>query len=168
MSYFPITMEHSFIFHLLAALLVLIGLAGIVLPALPGVPVILAGLLLSAWADGFAHVGWPTLTVLGVLTLLSFLADLLATALGAKAGGASKPAIYGSLAGSVAGLFFLPVGLLAGPFLGALAGQYLHERRLGNAARVGLYTWLGLALGVALKLGLALGMLGLFALAWWW
>lgn len=154
-------------FHLVGALLVLAGLLGIILPALPGIPMIFAGLLLSAWGDGFTHIGWPTLLVLALLTLLSFVADLLATALGVKAAGASRLALYGSVAGSVAGLFFMPVGLLAGPFVGALIGQYLHDRQLAKAARVGLYSWLGLLLGVALKLGLAAAMLLLFALGWW-
>lgn len=160
-------MELSFIFKILAAICILAGLAGIVLPMLPGVPLVFAGLLLVAWSDGFVHVGWPTLLVLGGLTALSVLVDLLATALGARAGGASRLAVWGSVIGSLAGLFFLPVGLLAGPFLGAMAGEYLHGRRLGLAAKVGLATWLGLLASVALKLGLALGMLLLFATAWW-
>ena len=160
-------MDNSFIFHILAAILVLIGIAGVILPALPGIPLVFAGLLLSAWADGFANVGWPTLVILAVLTLLSFVVDVLSTAIGAKGAGASRQAIIGSLVGSVAGLFFMPVGFLAGPFLGALIGEYLHSRQLGLATKVGVATWIGLVLGVALKLALALGMLGLFALGWW-
>lgn len=160
-------MGNPFIFHAIAVILVLLGVAGVILPALPGIPLIFAGLLLSAWADGFAHVGWPILTVLALLTAISFVVDLVATAIGAKHGGASRLAIVGSVVGSVVGLFFMPVGLLVGPFAGALIGEYLHSRRLGHATRVGLFTWLGLILGVALKLGLAFGMLLIFALGWW-
>lgn len=157
----------AFIFYALAVVLVLVGLAGIVLPALPGLPLVFAGLLLAAWVDGFEHVGWVMLTLLGLLTLVSFAIDLLSSAIGAKGMGASRLAIAGSLLGSLLGLLFLPWGLLLGPFLGALGGEYLHSRRLGLATRVGLATWLGMVLGVALKLGLGLAMLGLFALAWW-
>jgi uncharacterized protein YqgC (DUF456 family) len=157
----------AFILYLLAALLVLVGLAGVVLPALPGLPLVFAGLLLAAWADGFQHVGWIMLTVLGLLMVVSFAVDLLSSAVGAKGMGASRLAIAGSLLGSVAGLLFLPWGLLLGPFVGALIGEYLHSRKLGLATRVGLATWLGMVLGVALKLGLGLAMLGLFGLAWW-
>ncbi|MNM60132.1 hypothetical protein D3C81_714030 [compost metagenome] len=64
------------------------------------------------------------------------------------------------------GLFFMPIGLFVGPFAGALLGEYLHGRKLGQATKVGLGTWLGIVLGVALKLGLAMTMIGLFAAAW--
>jgi uncharacterized protein YqgC (DUF456 family) len=160
-------MDTAFIFHMIAVVLVLAGLAGIVLPALPGVPLVFAGLLLSAWADGFHHVGWPMLLVLAGLTLLSLLVDVAATALGAKGVGASRLAIAGALAGTVAGLFFMPIGLLAGPFVGAWLGEYWHGRHLGRATAVGLGTWLGIVLGTASKLAIALAMLVLFALAWW-
>lgn len=154
-------------FHLLAALLVLLGIAGVLLPALPGVPLVFAGLLLSAWADGFDRVGWVALTLLGGLTLVSVLVDIASSALGAKGLGASRLAMAGAVLGSLLGLLMLPWGVLAGPFIGALAGEYLHSRRLGLATKVGLATFLGLVIAVALKLGLVMAMLGIFALAWW-
>lgn len=159
-------MDYSFILYLLAALLVIVGIAGVILPALPGLPLVFAGLLVAAWADGFTRVGWLPLVVLGVLTALSIVVDVLATTLGAQRLGASRMALAGSVLGTVAGLFFMPIGLFVGPFLGALFGEYLHGRRLGQATRVGFGTWLGIVLGVALKLGLAVAMLGVFAIAW--
>lgn len=159
-------MDPTFIYYMVAGLLVLLGLAGVVLPALPGMPLLFAGLLLAAWADGFQRVGWVMLTLLGVLTLLSFLVDFLATVFGAKRVGASRKALWGSLLGSVAGLFFMPIGLFVGPFVGALAGEYWHGQQLQQATRVGLGTWLGIILGTAAKLALALAMVGLFAAAW--
>jgi uncharacterized protein YqgC (DUF456 family) len=151
----------------LAAVLVIVGLAGVVLPALPGLPVVFVGMLLAAWADGFEHVGVVILVVLGLLTLLSFAIDFWATAHGAKRVGASRKAIVGAVIGTFAGLFvFPPFGLFVGPFAGALIGELLHKRDLGNAARVGFGTWLGLVLAIVLKLGLAFAMLGLFAFAW--
>ncbi|MFZ6695033.1 DUF456 domain-containing protein [Stenotrophomonas acidaminiphila] len=159
-------MDYSFILYLLAALLVIVGIAGVILPALPGLPLVFAGLLVAAWADGFTRVGWLPLVVLGVLTALSIVVDVLATTLGAQRLGASRMALAGSVLGTVAGLFFMPIGLFVGPFLGALLGEYLHGRRLGQATRVGFGTWLGIVLGVALKLGLAVAMFGVFAIAW--
>lgn len=159
-------MDYSFILYLLAALLVIVGIAGVILPALPGLPLVFAGLLVAAWADGFTRVGWLPLVVLGVLTALSIVVDVLATTLGAQRLGASRMALAGSVLGTAAGLFFMPIGLFVGPFLGALLGEYLHGRRLGQATRVGFGTWLGIVLGVALKLGLAVAMLGVFAIAW--
>src|SRR5690606_8730881 len=140
--------------------------AGVVLPALPGVPLVFLGLLLAAWADGFSHVGWPVLLLLAGLTTLSLVADLLATVLGAQRVGASRQALWGTFSGSLAGLLFMPWGLLLGPLLGALLGEYWHGRQLGHATRVGLGTWLGIVLGAALKMGLALAMLGFFAFGW--
>lgn len=160
-------MDTSFIFYLIAGLLVAVGVAGVILPALPGLPLVFAGLLLAAWTNDFQRVGWLVLTVLGLLTVLSIIVDVVSSALGAKGVGASRKAMIGAVIGSLAGLVFMPWGLLLGPFVGALAGEYLHSRQLGLAAKVGVATWLGILIGTALKLGLAVAMLGLFALAWW-
>ncbi|MEN5427257.1 DUF456 domain-containing protein [Stenotrophomonas pennii] len=159
-------MDLSFILYLIAALCIALGIAGIVLPALPGIPLVFLGLLLAAWADGFVHVGWPVLAVLAVLTVLSFVVDILATVVGAQRVGASRKALWGTFAGSIAGLFFMPVGLFLGPLLGALLGEYWHSRELGRSTKVGLATWLGILLGMALKVALLVAMLGLFAFAW--
>lgn len=165
-------MEASALYYLIAAALIVIGLAGTVLPALPGLPLVFAGMLLAAWAGGFQQVGIPMLVLLGVLTLVSLVVDFWATALGAKRVGASRKAILGAVLGTFAGLFFGPPGLLLGPFAGALGGELMHRRSLGgrnigDAAKIGFGTWLGILFGVVLKLGLAFTMLGLFALAWW-
>ncbi|MFT4256786.1 MAG: DUF456 domain-containing protein [Pseudoxanthomonas sp.] len=146
--------------------MMLVGILGVVLPALPGLPLVFAGMLLAAWTDGFQRIGWVTLTVLGLLTVLSIAADLFATAVGAKKVGASRKAVAGSILGTFAGLLFLPWGLFIGPFAGALIGELWHGRQWRKATQVGFGTWLGLALGVVLKLGLAFAMLGLFVFAW--
>lgn len=144
----------------------LVGVAGTILPALPGVPLVFAGMFLAAWAGDFELVGPAMLVVLGLLTLLSIVVDFVAAALGAKRVGASRLALIGAVVGTFAGLFFGPLGLLAGPFVGALIGELIHVRELRQATRVGFGTWLGIVLGTVLKLGLAFGMLGLFAFAW--
>lgn len=159
-------MELQSLYYALAVILVLVGVAGVILPALPGLPLVFAGMLLAAWAGDFQQIGWVTLVVLGLLTLLSIAADLFATMVGAQRVGASKKALLGTVIGTFAGLFFMPVGLLAGPFIGALLGELWHSREIGQAAKVGLGTWLGILLGTVLKLGLAFAMLGLFAFAW--
>lgn len=165
-------MDHATAFYLLAALLIIVGLVGTVLPALPGLPLVFGGMLLAAWADGFRHIGVPMLVLLGLLTLFSLGIDLWATAHGAKRVGASRLAVVGAMIGTLGGLVFGPFGLLVGPFAGALAGELLHRRslareHLGQAAKIGFGTWFGIVLGTALKLALAFAMLGLFALAWW-
>ena len=165
-------MDSTALYYVIAAALIVIGLIGTILPALPGLPLVFAGMLLAAWAGNFEQVGIAMLVFLGGLTLLSIAVDFWATAMGAKRVGASRKAIIGAMLGTFAGLFFGPIGLLLGPFAGALAGELLHRRSLGgsdlgDAAKIGFGTWIGILFGVVLKLGLAFAMLGLFALAWW-
>ena len=157
-----------YLLWVLVAVLVLIGLAGTLLPALPGVPLIFLGLLLAAWLDNFQRIGWPTLTTLGVLTALAVGVDLLATILGARRVGASKLALLGAMFGSVVGLFFGLIGIFIFPFVGAVVGELIARREMGQAAKVGVATWLGLLLGALAKLALALTMIGVFALAYFW
>ena len=159
-------MDIQIVYYVVAVLLVLIGLAGTVLPAIPGLPLMFAGMLLAAWAGSFVQIGPITLTLLGFLTLLSLAMDFWVTALGAKRVGASKQAIIGASVGTFVGLFFGVWGLFLGPFAGAALGEMQHQRHLGQAAKVGLGTWVGLVFGVVLKLGLACTMLGIFAFAW--
>lgn len=158
-------MDPQNIYYLIAALLVLAGLAGTVLPALPGVPLMFGGMLLAAWAGNFEQVGWWVIVVLGFLTALSVIVDLLATAMGAKRVGASRLALVGAVAGTVIGLFFGIIGILAGPFVGALVGELIHGRQVRQATRVGFGTWVGILVGTVLKIGLAFAMLGIFAFA---
>lgn len=159
------------LYYLLAAIVIAVGLLGTVLPILPGLPLVFGGMLLAAWAGGFERIGVATIVVLGVLTLFSLAIDFWATAMGARRVGASRKAVLGAVLGTIAGLPFGPLGLFAGPFAGALAGELLHRRKLGrrdvgDAARIGFGTWLGIVLGVVLKLGVAFAMIGLFVLAW--
>jgi uncharacterized protein YqgC (DUF456 family) len=151
---------------ILAIALVLVGIAGAVLPALPGVPLVFVGLLLGAWIDGFHKVGWVTMTILGLLTLVSFAVDLLASGLGAKKSGASKLAVAGSAVGTLVGLFFGIPGLILGPFVGAVAGELAARRGSSQAMRAGLGTWLGLLVGMAGRLALIFAMVGIFVTAY--
>ena len=160
-------MDPTLFWYVVATVLVLVGLAGVILPALPGLPLVFIGMLVAAWAGDFERIGVVPLVLLGLLTLLSIVADFVATAAGAKRVGAGPIAVWGAALGTLAGLFFGPIGLLAGPFLGALLGELWHTRALRRATHVGLATWVGLLLGTVLQLALAFAMLGLFVLAWW-
>lgn len=136
------------------------------LPALPGAPLVFLGLLLAAWAEGFEKVGWFTLVVLGALTLLTFAVDLFAASLGAKRVGASWLALAGAGAGMIVGLFFSLPGIILGPFVGAMLGEYAARRNWAQARKAGFGTWLGLLVGIAGKLTLIFTMVGIFALAY--
>jgi uncharacterized protein len=150
----------------LAGILVLVGLAGTILPMLPGVPFVFGGLLIAAWIGDFQRIGWPTITILAILTALAMLVDFVATMLGAKRAGASKLALMGAAIGSIVGIFFGLVGIFIFPFVGAVIGEYLQHQKLGNAGKVGVATWLGLLFGALAKLALALTMIGVFAIAY--
>ncbi len=154
------------VWMLLAAVLVCIGIAGSVLPALPGVPLVFAGLALAAWAGDFARVSGVTVAILGLLTVLSLIVDFAASALGARRVGATKLAVAGALIGTFAGIFLGLPGLLLGPFIGAVAGELVSHGRMEQAARAGAATWVGLIFGTLAKLALVFTMLGVFALAY--
>ena len=147
----------------LAVALVCVGVAGSVLPALPGVPLVFAGLVLAAWVGDFERVSWVTLVVLGLLTVASFAIDLAATAMGARRVGATKLAVVGAALGTLGGLFLGLPGLVLGPFVGAVVGELLSHGQMQQATRAGVATWMGLLFGTLAKLALVFTMLGVFA-----
>lgn len=149
---------------LLAAVLIVVGFAGLILPAVPGIPLVFAGLVLLAWSENFAYVGWITLTLLGMLALLSYAVDFLATAVGAKRFGASPRAVAGAVLGALAGLFFGLPGIVLGPFVGAIIGEFSGRTSARAAMRAGVGATLGLLFGALLKLALAFSMVGVFVL----
>ena len=141
-------------------MLITIGALGLVLPILPGAPLMFIGALLAAWAEDFLYLGPWSLTLLGVLTLLAVAVDFIASALGARRFGASARAVTGATLGAIVGLFFGIVGVLVGPFVGAVIGELSVRRNLAAAGRAGVGAAVGLALGTAAKLAIAFAMIG--------
>jgi len=150
---------------ILAVVLMFVGVAGLVLPILPGAPIMFAGFLLAAWAENFQYIGTGTLVVLGVMAALTYAADLAATAFGAKHFGASPRAAVGAAVGALVGLFLGLIGVIVGPFIGAVVGELSARGGVRAATRAGLGATLGLVLGAALKLGLGFAMMGVFIVA---
>lgn len=150
---------------LLAGALILVGLAGTVVPGLPGIPLLLAGMILAAWIDHFARVGAATLIVLGLLTLLSIVIDIAAASLAARRAGASPEAVRGAALGALLGIFFGLPGLLLGPFIGAAAGELGATGHSGRALRAGTASLLGFVAGMLARLAIAFAMLVIFAQA---
>lgn len=148
----------------LAATLVVIGLAGLALPALPGAPLLFCGLVVAAWAEDFAYVGTGTIVTLAILSLLTYPVDIVAGALGARKFGASRQAMIGAGIGAIAGLVLGLAGVVIGPFIGALVGELMHQRRLLRAGMAGIGATLGLLLGAVAKLAIAFTMIALFLL----
>jgi len=158
-------MDLHALWYVLAVALIVVGFVGTIVPALPGVPLVFAGMLVAAWADGFQHVGVWTLIGLGVLTVLAVAVDFLAGLAGAKKVGASRMALIGAAIGTIVGIFFGIPGLLLGPFAGALIGELAAGSSLHRAANVGVGAWIGFLIGTVLKLGVCFAMLGIFTLA---
>lgn len=155
-------MDTALALWFLAAALVITGLIGLVLPAIPGAPLIFFGLLLAAWTEDFVYVGLWTIVVLAVLALLTYGIDLWATMFGAKKFGASKYAVIGAVLGSIVGIFLGFPGVIFGPFIGAVVGELSAQKNLRQATRAGIGATIGLVLGAALKLAMAFAMIGFF------
>ena len=150
---------------LLAIVLIVVGIAGTVLPALPGPVLVFAGVLVAAWADGFTRIGVGTLVILGLLTAGAYLIDFIAAAAGVRRAGASRRAVAGAAIGAVAGLFFGIPGFVLGPFVGAIVGELTVRRDLRGAGRAGLFAGLGFAVGLAAKLAIVFTIVGIAATA---
>lgn len=150
---------------LLSGSLIVLGLAGTVLPALPGTALILGGIALAAWIDDFTRIGWVTLTIVAVLAVLSWILEYLAGIMGARKAGASREAIIGAALGTVAGIFMGLVGVFFMPLVGAVAGEFLAGRNHRRSLHVGVATWIGIVVGMIAKVVLAFVMIGVFAIA---
>ena len=149
----------------IAVLLVIVGAVGTVLPALPGVPLIFAGVLLAAWAEDFQRIGGWTLGVLAVLALIGLVVDYVAASMSAQRAGASRQGIIGAALGTVAGIFTGLVGLVFMPLVGAAIGEFIAHQDALRAGKVGVATWLGLLVGTAIKIAVAFTMIGVFVAA---
>jgi hypothetical protein len=158
-------MDTHTLLWVVAGLMIVVGVAGVVLPALPGVLFVLAGIVLAAWIDDFTRISGWTVGIIAVLAVVGWVADYAATLLGAKKAGASKLAIAGAAIGTVLGVFAGLIGLLIFPFIGATLGEYLNQRDARNAGKVGLGTWLGLLVGTVVKVVIVFMMLGIFIAA---
>jgi uncharacterized protein YqgC (DUF456 family) len=144
-------------------LVMVVGLLGTVLPVLPGPILIFGAALLYAVLDGFHTVGWPSLVVLGLLTLAATGVDLLTSSIGARVGGASGWSIAAGMVGGLLGLIFLS---LPGAILGALVCVLLVEivrlKDWRHAAKSGVGWLVGWLLSSVVRLGIALTMIAIF------
>ena len=145
--------------------LIVAGVAGTALPALPGTALVLGGIVLGAWIDDFTRVGWGTLTVVTVLAIAGWIFDYVAGLLGARRAGASGLALLGAAAGTVAGLFMGFVGVLFMPLVGAALGEFIARKDHARAVRVGVATWLGIMAGLMAKVVIVFMMIGIFVAA---
>lgn len=151
--------------YVLGTALFLLGIVGLVVPALPGGLLMVLGVAAIAWAEQFTRVTWLTVGAAVVIAILMSVVDVAAGALGAKRAGATKWGILGSLAGVVVGMFFGLPGILLGPILGAVLFEYVADPEFKKALAAGGGVALGFVLGTAGKLALAAVLAGLVVAA---
>ncbi len=154
-------MDWTILWWILAVLIIIAGLAGTVVPALPGVPLVFLGLFVGAWIGNFEIIGWTTIGILAALAVFAWVVDFLAGAAGAKYLGASSRAFWGATIGAIAGIFFGIVGMLLGPFIGAVVGELSGGANVVQSGRAGIGAWLGMVLATAIKLAIAFLMIGI-------
>jgi hypothetical protein len=150
----------------LAVILFLSGLAGTVLPVLPGVTLIYGGMVLYSALTGFTALNTNFFILQGLAVLLVFAIDYLATAVGSRRYGGSKYAAWGAMIGIVIGVLTLgPFGMIAGPFIGAVTAELITGRQPNQAVRTGFGTIIGLLGGTVLKLSIEVLMIIWFFMA---
>ena len=158
------TPDHSLILWIIGVILTVTGLAGLLLPMIPGAPLLFLGLLFGAWAEDFRFVGVWTLLALAGMAALTYVVEFAASILGVNRFGGSRRAMAGAAVGGIVGPFLGGPGILLGPFVGAVIGELSLQRSLDQASRAGFGTVVGLAIGVAGKLAIGIAMVGLFLL----
>lgn len=154
--------DPSLFLWVLAAILTVVGLSGMLLPIVPGAPILFLGLLFGAWAEDFQFIGLWTLLILALMTALTYVVEFAASALGVKKYGGSNRAMIGAVLGGIVGMFFGLPGILFGPFLGAVIGELSLQRSLDEASQAGFGTVVGMAIGLAGKLAIGIAMIGIF------
>lgn len=138
------------LWQVLGGLLLLVGFIGCVVPVLPG-PVLAYGAIWCLLPTAHAP-STSALVALGALVAVVTVADYIVPSMGAKRFDCSRWGTFGCFAGTLVGAFFFPLGLLLGPFLGAVLGELVAGRALDRAVRCGFGALLGFLSGVVLKL----------------
>jgi uncharacterized protein YqgC (DUF456 family) len=151
---------------LLALAAIALGLIGLVLPLLPGSPLLFGGVWLAAWLDDYTRISGWTVVLIGVMALLAWAVDYLAAVLGVKKVGASKQAMFGAGIGTLLGLPLGLIGLILGPIAGAMVGEWIARKDQQQAAKAGLAAGVAFIAAMALKLGLGIAMVAVFAFAY--
>ena len=141
--------------------LILVGLAGTIIPALPGIPMIFAGGWLIAYLEDYQFFAWGTLIALGVLTVISLIIDWVSQTMGAQKAGATKLGLTGAFVGTIVGIPFGLVGIFLFPVIGAFVGEMIGHRDMRKAGKVSWATWIGMIAGIAAKLAIAFIMIGI-------
>lgn len=140
-------------FIIIAVILLIVGAIGTIAPVLPGVPLSWAGLLVLKFAPSVSdNISWTTIIILGALTVGVTIIDNVLPVWGTKKMGGNKKVVWGATIGLIVGFFFGPLGIIFGPFVGALGGALLSGNKIMPAVRQASGAFLGYIAGLILKL----------------
>lgn len=142
----------------------LVGLAGCVLPMLPGTPLVFAGIYIYAWITGFTIISRNLIIIFLILTVISVVIEYISSSIGSKKFGASKLGFVGAFVGAVIGVFFAPWGLIIGPLAGALLGELIVGKKIKEAFRSGTGAVIGFFGGTFLKIVISFAMISFFTI----
>lgn len=141
------------VYVIIAVILLIVGAVGTVAPVLPGVPLCWGGLLVLKFAPSVSdNISWVTIVILGILTLGVTILDNVLPVWGTKKMGGNKKVVWGATIGLFAGFFLGPLGIIFGPFVGALVGALLSGNKIMSAAKQASGAFLGYIAGLTLKL----------------
>jgi uncharacterized protein YqgC (DUF456 family) len=164
-SFYSATLANPHVWAFLAAVPFIIGgFIGTIFPVLPGTILILCGFVAYGLIAGFGTLTTGFFIGQGVLVVLSYLIDFLATAFGVKMYGGSKAAAWGAVLGSLLIFVIGPLGILLGPLLGAIAGELIVGEELKQAMHSGFGSFLGFIGGAMAKIIISCIMVGWFVL----
>lgn len=145
-------------------LLMLVGLAGCILPMLPGTPLVFAGIYIYAWLTGFTIISRNLIIIFLILTVISVVIEYISSSIGSKKLGASKLGFIGAFVGAIIGVFFVPWGLIIGPLAGALIGELIVGKNIKEAVRSGTGAVIGFFGGTLLKIAISFIMIAFFTI----
>lgn len=145
-------------------LVMLIGLAGCILPMLPGTPLVFIGVYVYAWLTDFTIISRNLIIIFLILTVISVVIEYISSSIGSKKFGASKLGFIGAFLGAVIGVFFAPWGIILGPLLGALLGELITGKKIKTALRSGTGAVIGFFGGTFLKIVISFIMIAFFTI----
>lgn len=145
-------MYADLIFLVVGILFLIVGLIGTVVPVLPGAPLAWAGLLLTYFSR-YTNMSILALVLTGILALFVSIADNVFPSVMTKKSGGSRAGTIGSVVGLILGFFVGPVGVILGPFAGALVGELIHDNSdFDRALKAAFGAFKGFLLGTGLKI----------------
>lgn len=150
------------LFFIVALLIMAIGLAGIILPILPGTPIIFAGALLYAIVTGFRTISFELILIFAGLTAISLIMDYIANYFSVRKMGGGKAGAIGAVLGLIIGIFVHWLAIIILPFLFAVLFEVIAGRRAGRALKAGTGAWIGLLVGGVFRFAIGCVMIGLF------